>query len=257
MKKLLLIFPLLFFTFFQLNAQGVFCHPTIAADCVNQPNYIDSVVTSGAVQNFSNAGTNCNTQDNNYAFYKNFLVAEYRLDSFDLRVALNKNTISRIGVWVDWNKDSIFSVSENIYTSASYETGVTIRVGVPATANLDTLIMRVRTAPAFTGSCDPSSTGETEDYRFLVLNDMPGSIKESIAKAGLSVFPNPAKDILTLSVVNSKNYLLEITDISGRVVFVGSMNNMTNIDVSGFKPGNYFIHLRNDQEVLVEKVIIN
>jgi|GEM_PF-2941923 len=257
MKKLLLIFPLLFFTVFQLNAQGVFCHPTIAADCVNQPNYIDSVVTSGAVQNFSNAGTNCNTQDNNYAFYKNFLVAEYRLDSFDLRVALNKNTISKIGVWVDWNKDSIFSVSENIYTSASFETGVTIRVGVPAAANLDTLIMRIRTAPAFTGSCDASSTGETEDYRFLVLNDVSSSIEKSIAKAGLSVFPNPASGKLTISLNNSKDYLLNITDVSGRLVFDGKMNHYTILDVSNFKPGNYFIRLKSEDDVLIEKIIIN
>lgn len=256
MKKILLISSLFYFTIIQLNAQGVFCHPSIAADCVNQPNYIDSVVTTGALQNFSNAGTNCNTQDNNYAFYKYFLVAEYRLDSFDLRVALNKTTLSKIGVWVDWNKDSIFSAAENIYTSAAYETGVTIKVVVPSNANLDTLIMRVRTAPAFTSSCDPSSTGETEDYRFLVLNDVSG-IKNINKQVGFKVYPNPANDIITVSLNHSANYVLELSDISGRVVYSSNMVNTKTIDVSNLQKGNYFIRLKNENQSFIEKIVIN
>lgn len=256
MKKLLLILPLLFFTGIQLNAQGVFCHPSIAVDCVTQPNYIDSVVITNASQNFSNGGTNCNTQDNNYAFYKNFLAAEYRSDSLNLRVALNKQVPSNIGVWVDWNKDSIFSASENIYISSTAQTAVTINLKVPANAILDTLIMRVRTAPAFTGSCDASSSGETEDYRFLVLNDV-ASIKESITKAGLSVFPNPASGIVTISLNNSNSYLLELSDISGRIVYSGSITYTETIDVSSLKKGNYFVQLRNEHQILIEKIIIN
>lgn len=60
------------------------------------------------------------------------------------------------------------------------------------------------------------------------------------------VFPNPAKDVLTIS-AGTQIAGIKIVDLSGRICVEKSDVNMftTNVDLSGLKPGVYFLRTEN------------
>ena len=63
---------------------------------------------------------------------------------------------------------------------------------------------------------------------------------------GLSIYPNPATDILTISMGNDIKSLEEydLIDLQGRIVLSGVLErNTTNIDISSLTNGIYLLHL--------------
>ena len=78
------------------------------------------------------------------------------------------------------------------------------------------------------------------------------------AKSVISVFPNPTKDKLNLTVdISNMNYSVEFIDISGRVLKNISLISSV-IDVSSFKQGVYYINITNDSgdSIYFDKVIV-
>ena len=76
---------------------------------------------------------------------------------------------------------------------------------------------------------------------------------------GLSVFPNPAKDLLHLKFPNqTRPVALQLTDVNGQVVY--EKNAVTgdelSIDVSGYKSGVYVLVLESGGKVEKRKVMI-
>jgi hypothetical protein len=64
--------------------------------------------------------------------------------------------------------------------------------------------------------------------------------------AGLNVFPNPVKSIATVVLNETSDYSVSVMDINGRILFVNSFNgNKTNVDLSGFDGGVYFVNALN------------
>lgn len=74
----------------------------------------------------------------------------------------------------------------------------------------------------------------------------------------ISLFPNPAKDMLYLNHLSEK-YLVKIISMSGEVIFAKKMSGSPNeiIDVSGIKSGIYFIQFIGYKNKFTEKLIIN
>lgn len=89
---------------------------------------------------------------------------------------------------------------------------------------------------------------------------LPTSVNElSVISNQLSVFPNPAKNELTVS---SKQFgeksEIKIFDLFGRMVFQSLINNqqsLITINVSGFSTGVYFIEVSGEQSVARGKFI--
>lgn len=86
----------------------------------------------------------------------------------------------------------------------------------------------------------------------------PSAIRVNDASHVLSVYPNPVRDLLTLS-VDSKlvNSSYELIGISGKTIhsgLIGSENQ--NVDVSSFQPGMYFIKIMTDRRVLSGSFIV-
>jgi len=77
-------------------------------------------------------------------------------------------------------------------------------------------------------------------------------------KGGVSVYPNPAKATIniSLSANPSKDEPLVITDVLGNTVYHQTLNTInTNIDVSGFSNGMYFYRITSDKETMQGKFI--
>ncbi len=67
------------------------------------------------------------------------------------------------------------------------------------------------------------------------------------ASTEIKLYPNPVKDILTLS--NTKSESFKIYDMSGKLVMDGSLQNGT-VNVSRLATGNYVIQIENYQKYL-------
>jgi hypothetical protein len=65
-----------------------------------------------------------------------------------------------------------------------------------------------------------------------------------------NTFPNPANDQVTVSVNASGDAVLEIVDITGKVVFNGPVvleNGQTTVDISGFDAGVYVFNVTTEE----------
>lgn len=67
----------------------------------------------------------------------------------------------------------------------------------------------------------------------------------------VSLFPNPAKDFVTIMADKIKN--IEIIDISGKKILETNKNT---IDLTSFQSGLYFIRVETDSQSIIEKLIV-
>ena len=221
---------------------------------MSAPNYIDTAVTIFAATNFTNSGTDCNTQDQNYADYQNKIAGEMAGGSFNLHVGLNHSLPAYLAVWVDWNDDLTFSSGEQVFFPSGLTVMENIAVNVPLTAVNDTLIMRIRCGPSSSmGPCDSIGAGETEDYRLIVLD--PTGINNVSATSEWSISPNPAGDFLFVEMENTPAEI-SVYDLTGKeVVKTFSANGKTKIDVSGLPHGMYFVRVNANGKSSVKKFV--
>lgn len=82
----------------------------------------------------------------------------------------------------------------------------------------------------------------------LKINGTTG-IAESYLQKQVKVFPNPASDVIHLEYTgnNSENLIVNMYDLTGRLVWNGKMNNQLIIPVGNFSRGNYRIQLINSK----------
>lgn len=90
-------------------------------------------------------------------------------------------------------------------------------------------------------------------------NDCSLGIGEQGQEVGMSVFPNPVDNELTVSTFGvSGNPSLYITDVSGKVVYESRGTNLQIIQMSAFQSGVYFISMLENGVVLTtNRVLVN
>jgi Leucine-rich repeat (LRR) protein len=80
---------------------------------------------------------------------------------------------------------------------------------------------------------------------------------EEYKKEVLSIFPNPSDDIINIDIENIHGATIEIYNVSGRLIFSKALNSkFEKIDISGLSEGMYFIKVRQEQNVRIEKLIV-
>jgi hypothetical protein len=71
------------------------------------------------------------------------------------------------------------------------------------------------------------------------------------------VYPNPAKDFLTVTCVDAKQTKVILCDVIGKTVFQGEMTKENfKIDVSAFPQGIYFLQMHTENGIVTRKIII-
>lgn len=95
---------------------------------------------------------------------------------------------------------------------------------------------------------------QNQDYVILRYNNTLNLSAEEITQSEITIYPNPAKDILTFK-TTEKIRKAEIYDLNGRLVKVelGISNNQ--IDVSSLKTGTYVIKVTSDKKYHQTKFI--
>ena len=81
-----------------------------------------------------------------------------------------------------------------------------------------------------------------------------GSDSGTAGEAGMSVYPNPARDYVKVSTTESGIYDVAVTSASGSTVYSSSaaisMSQPYEIDLTGVAPGSYTLILRKDGRVV-------
>ena len=86
------------------------------------------------------------------------------------------------------------------------------------------------------------------------------SLKESIGYSEITIFPNPARDKLTIKMatenIDERNW--KLINVSGKIISTGIfLSNTTQIDISILKNGFYFLHVFSGNEIFVKKIIVS
>lgn len=81
--------------------------------------------------------------------------------------------------------------------------------------------------------------------------------QQSIANS-LSVYPNPAKDVINVQLETSEDAMVDLVDLNGKVVYSNSIsgNNVNTISTADFASGIYTLTVTSGSDVSVHKVVI-
>lgn len=161
-------------------------------------------------------------------------------------------------VWIDYNQDGDFNDSgEQVYSrSRTTASSVSGSFTVPTSALSGATRMRVSMKyNANPTSCETFTYGEVEDYTVIISNSVNQGISGGTGfnSSEMSIYPNPAKHTLNISLVeaNGKDYV--IYNIMGQVV--GKGNYTESLDVSSLQSGVYMLEVNTDSNKLMKRFV--
>lgn len=71
------------------------------------------------------------------------------------------------------------------------------------------------------------------------------------------IYPNPATDILYIQPVQSKNFSVLITNLTGQIIYQNNINSsFVSINLKNYKPGIYLLRIDEGNQSFVSKIII-
>ena len=176
--------------FMNSNVDAQYCAVAFANGCGPANCSIQSVSTTGGINNITNNNTYCGNSSTSYSDYTSMKVTQEALKSVNVRVRLASNTSvssSIVRIYVDWNRDQDFSdageyiapaaTTDHVHTSPG--SNVTVKITVPGFAKEGLTRMRIvlgSAGPIYdpgTQACAlnvNANHGECEDYTFEVIN---------------------------------------------------------------------------------------
>jgi len=98
---------------------------------------------------------------------------------------------------------------------------------------------------------------ETNTFSFYGMFNATGVGIDEIEKEYIiSIYPNPAKDYFTINLDNNEKSDLKILDITGKVVYERNFSKEINISTEKFKEGIYFVKVKNNDNIIIRKIIV-
>jgi hypothetical protein len=91
----------------------------------------------------------------------------------------------------------------------------------------------------------PNGTGSFDHLAptYNAINSPPISVDEKQAPSAFRLYPNPAKDLLTIELDNNEATLFSVYNSTGLLVHEGRINDKMQLDVSSYSTGIYFIRI--------------
>ena len=170
-------------------------------------------------------------------------------------------------IYADWNQDGDFlDAGENLVSSTNTAAVTTVRSAaftVPTTAkNGNTRLRIVMSDNSATNNCGTYSYGETEDYSVTVsggtiaaptLTGTPGETRAELRT--LSMFPNPATDVLNLSLSdNATISSVTVSDLRGARV-EGAAYSEGTLRIGSLAKGMYTLTVSDGQKVYHQRFV--
>ena len=108
-----------------------------------------------------------------------------------------------------------------------------------------------------TGDCGSETTCQTVE-----VSDYVGITENALSDA-VSIYPNPATDVLTINVDNviGDELNIELSNIAGQVVFTRSLSEFNgtakeDIDVNDLTEGVYFVKVYTNEATTTVRVVV-
>ena len=169
-------------------------------------------------------------------------------------------TDDEIAVWIDYNNDLDFAdAGERIaYVLVAAGWNNVFNFVVPATATTALVNMRVRISYSVDGAiipCGESTFGEVEDYK---VNIVASSGLEENNLDGLSIFPNPTNDFITIDLTSGNAIVNEIklVDLTGKTLLTSTIiNNSSKLDLQMLSAGVYHVIVNTNLGSVTRKII--
>lgn len=162
-------------------------------------------------------------------------------------------------VWIDYNQNGSFDdPGEKVYSrSRTTATSISGSFTVPTSALNGPTRMRVAMKyNANATSCETFSYGEVEDYTVVISNSAhPGFAEDgnSYDHAQFSLYPNPVKHTLNISLVNASGKEYLIINALGQIVANGTFQD--SLDVTSLSSGVYVLQINLDGEKLRKRFV--
>ena len=246
---------------------GGYCPATSTHSCATQDEYIANV-TLNTINNTSACGqySNFTAQTTTLVRGQQYTVSVGTAIVGSQNVAYLNN---QIAVWIDYNNDQTFAVSERIgITTVAQNTPFPIQYTftVPQGASLGNVRMRVRLNyqpdDGNIGPCDTYAWGETEDYTINIVSSGGGSgvgIEDETTDA-LSIYPNPSSGefFIDATQLGLENFSLQVFDVQGALLHQEDFNasDVKSLNLSRLAKGVYNIRLISGDYVVVKRVVI-
>jgi len=107
-----------------------------------------------------------------------------------------------------------------------------------------TYFIRVYTYNAYTG-----------DFTICV-NDGQVGISSVFAERNVEVYPNPTNG--QLFIVNANDDFIYVYNLIGELIMsTKGTNTITNLNLSNFAKGTYYLQIKNNKEVITKKIVIS
>jgi hypothetical protein len=80
-------------------------------------------------------------------------------------------------------------------------------------------------------------------------------IDKATKKEGIQIYPNPARDFITVKAGNTPISRVSIYNMNGAIVIIKN-NGFENIDLSNLGKGIYFIKVESNEDLVIQKIIL-
>ncbi|WP_404985045.1 GEVED domain-containing protein [Chryseobacterium sp. M5] len=231
-----------------INAFTGYCLPSSS----NQNSWISAFTSTGAITNMAYSSATAATGTNGYRNLSatTNTIANIAGSTTSISMTAGGPTCG-MAVWVDWNNDLVFSSTERMYVTSTYETTTpsTASITIPAGTALGNYRMRVMcdyNATAPSNACGPTTRGEYLDFKLQVV-DVLGTSDLTTKNKEVSIYPNPFSDVVYISETKDLK-TVKVFDLTGRAVktienptkeiSLGSLNSGLYLITMYFKDGS-------------------
>lgn len=251
-----------------------YCTNEIAFNCADGDLILN--VTFGNATNNINNTSGCDSA-NGYSDYRSTVTPAIVTPGSSVPVSVTVGPSGEgwlyesVGVWIDFNQNGVFELSEYTYVGTGLNTVLTNNIAIPADALPGTTGMRVLVSAAIgpqddgTGFshayvCGPldanNNFGEIEDY-LVTISDVASAGEFNLA--GLTVYPNPTTGIANInSETNAVIETIEVYSVSGQLISskkYASQADSYMIDLSGVATGIYFAKITTNMGSDVKRIV--
>jgi hypothetical protein len=70
------------------------------------------------------------------------------------------------------------------------------------------------------------------------------------------VFPNPTTDFITIELLNNNKVSVQLSDVFGKVIMKSSLQNTTQLNISSYAAGIYYLTLKSEEQSVTKKIIV-
>ena len=161
-------------------------------------------------------------------------------------------------IWIDFNADGDFDdTGEQVFTANNKKSAVSGTISIPSDASGQTRMRITMKNGGSPSPCDIFSNGEVEDYTVDFGNGPASLVRGN--DFDINVYPNPATNMLNVRLVgNNEMVNIKVYNAFGKILDEFNISGIdTQIDLSGYTNGMYYIGADNGKHNTLKKFVKN